>query len=244
MVWIPPTYLPSEIQSRTIRYEWDDWDSYKTHHPIDQELRERLARLPTRPVLAYTIAAAEWVVYRFLPLLDDPLPTEYLEANWAQVVNWRYADDWNVWAEDDEWVGPVKGPITEALARIMVAIQQAIEGGDLAWRAAHVTKIAEYVLPTTTEFAAWRDRVIPRLESLYSARLSELGGEVVPKEALDVRSEFDAAETEGLVNRYLRGLNHHANRFLKSPAEMKEAGFPATPYVFNMEEDRKLGWQR
>ena len=67
---------------------------------------------------------------------------------------------------------------------------------------------------------------------------------MVPREALDVRSEFDRAETEQLVNRYLRGLDFHANRFLKSPVEMKESGFPGTPYVFNMEEDLHLGWQR
>jgi hypothetical protein len=244
MVWIPPSYFPPDIQSTTIRYEWDDWDSYNTHHPIDQELRERLAKLPTRAILAYTIAVAEWIVYRFLPLLDNPIASDYLEANWAQVVNWRYADDWDVWAEEDEWVGPVKRPISEALVRIMIAIQQAIEGGDLAWRAAHVTKIAEYVLPRAQEFTSWRDQVVDRLESLYAGKLLAIGGNVVPREAFDVRSDFDPVETEVLVNQYLRGLDYHTNTFLSSPDQMRESGFVGTPYVFSSEEDLKIGWQR
>src|SRR5438128_12261621 len=87
-----PRYVQvSGIQDAAIRYKWDDWNVEEVDMPLEEALQERLHRVSQRAVAAFTIGTAEWIVYRFAGLSDDPFPAQRLEAAWAQVVNIRYS---------------------------------------------------------------------------------------------------------------------------------------------------------
>src|SRR5688572_28290013 len=86
-----PRYLQTApIQDESIRYKWDDWKTLPELQVIDEHLRSRLKRVSQRAVLAFMCGTAEWIVYRFSRLLNDPAPAAYLEDAWAMNVDVRY----------------------------------------------------------------------------------------------------------------------------------------------------------
>jgi len=229
------------IQTPTVHYKWDDWNVEEVDLPLDEELQKRLQSISQRAVVAFTIATAHWIVYRFGRLSDDPSPGQHLEAAWAQVVHFHYSVHEDI--NPNEWSGPVRGPLGTAIRRVKFAIQQAEACGDPPWRAGRAWKLAQHVISDPVPYRTWCDQIMTRLQKLYPLNSEEKLGEVVPREALDPDLDFQIEQTELLVNRFLRGLNYRANPFLNSPQQMIEQGFKGTPYVFNIEEDRKARFE-
>lgn len=237
-----PKYIQiPNIQDNTIRFKWDDWNVKQADFPIEDILYDRLQNLAQRATVAFTIATAEWIIHRFGGLSDDPLPLEYLEAAWAQVVHFRYSYHRDI--RKEEWTGPVRGPIGIAIRRVIFAIQQAEEDGDPPWRAGRISKLAEHVISDPTPYKEWRESIMKRLETLYPLDPDETLGEVVPREALDPDFDFNIEQTESLINKFLAGLDYNTNPFLNSPEKMLELGFEGTPYVFDIEADRKARFE-
>jgi len=225
------------IQDATIRYKWDDWDVESVDMPLDEGQQQLLGRLSQRAICAFTTGTAEWILYRFARLSDDPFPLQCLETAWTQIVNFNYAPHKDIRIED--WTGPVRGPVGVAIRRVKFAIQQADVCGDPAWRTGRIVKLAEHVLPDPAPYKQWRDRILARLLALYPMDADEKLGEVVPREALDPDLAFDISQTENLINRFLAGLDYRMNPCLNSPDQMRQQGFQGVPYVFSIEQDRK-----
>jgi hypothetical protein len=230
----------SDIQDRTLRYRWDDWNFDDAEEPVDPELLQQLQKLSLRANIAFAVATTEWMVFRFERMLDDPLPFDYLEAAWAQIVDPHYALEWWDPLRDEEWVGPVKGPIREAVAWVINIMRDVDETKEHpAEMGASLSKLTEHVLSDAAPYLAWRERALQRLQRFYPFDPADPLGDVVPREALDPALPFQPEQTESLVNRFLAGLNVEENDFLQPPEDMLEEGFEGTPYVFNIAEDRR-----
>lgn len=240
-----PNYIQAaNIQDNTIRYKWDDWNVEQAEEPIDKDFYGRLKGLSQRANVALTISSAEWIVHRFGTLCDDPLPFQYLEAAWAQIVHWRYTGfTWEDLTEQTDWSGPIKGPLGIAMTRVVYAVQQAEEDEFPSLRAAWITNLAQYLITDSAPYQKWRERIVERLEALYPRDLEETLGEVVPRQALDPDFDFKAEQTESLINQFLRSLDYKSNPFLNFPEKMLEEGFEGTPYVFDIEKDRKARFE-
>jgi hypothetical protein len=240
-----PSYIhEANIQENTIRYKWDDWNVEQAEEPIDKDFFGRLKGISQRANVAFTIGTAEWIIHRFGTLCDDPLPLQYLEAAWAQIVHWRYiAFTWEDHTDKKSWSGPIKGPLGIAMTRVMYAIQQAEEDEVPELRAAWITNLVQYVMTDPTPYQNWRERIIERLERLYPRDPDETQGEVVARQALDPHYNFEIEQTESLINQFLASLDYKANPFLNSPEAMLEEGFEGTPYVFDIVEDRKARFE-
>jgi hypothetical protein len=241
---VPQNIQISNIQDNIIRYKWDDWNVEQAEEPINDEFYKRLERISQRANVAFTIATAEWIVNRFARLFDDPLPYQYLEVAWVQVIDRHYtAFTWEDYTDEKQWTGPLKGPIGIAMTRVMYAIQQAQEDGDPELRAAWITNLAQYIMTDPVPYQTWRERIMERLEAIYPRNPNETLGEVVPREALDPDFDFNVEQTEPLINQFLAGVDYRSNPFLNSPEKMLAEGFEGTPYVFNIEEDRKARFE-
>jgi hypothetical protein len=231
-----PRYLSeANIQSRDIRYFWDDWNVEAVDEPLREELQERLHSISQRAVAALTIGIAEWIVFRFGLVSSDDRPAMRLEAAWAQLASERYSLHRDI--DLNEWRGPVRGPIGIALRRAIFAIREAEANGEPSWRADSASRIAEHVLPDAAPFLKWRDAVLDRFEALYPIDADETLGEVVPREALDPENAFDPNSTEYQVNAFLSSLDHRRNPYLASPDQMVKAGFLGVPYTFDIKQD-------
>ncbi|MBS1213703.1 MAG: hypothetical protein H6R26_2320 [Proteobacteria bacterium] len=236
-----PHYIRStDIQDTVIRYEWDNWDPEGPGHRMDEEFCKRLENLSQRAAFAYAIATAEWIVYRYGRLSDDPLPWQYLEAAWAQVIDIRYAalsveGDANI----NDWAGPIRRPIWRAILYAEYAGFEAHDDALPSDPAARNVGLAQYIITDPTPFRRWSEQILERLETHYPMNPEEHLGEVVPREALDPDFNLRIEQTESLINKFLAGLDYRANPFLNLPERMLRQGFEGTPYVFSIEEDRR-----
>jgi hypothetical protein len=249
-----PKYLrTANIQDNVVRYAWDDWKRLPAKETPDDALAARLkplSQLSQRAVLAFMCGTAEWIVYRFGSLLDDPVPWQYLEGAWAMTINARYCGygRGKYWGglSSDHWDGPIRRPVSEALLRVEAAIQQlAWKSTDPVRRAGMIAALAVYVTSDRATFEKWCDQILTRLASLYPRNPEDPLGDVVPREAVDPEYDFHVEQTEALINHFLRSLDYSTSIFLSPPEAMvkhydeDDEGFDGTPYVFDIEADRR-----
>lgn len=224
------------IQDRAIHFRWDEWNTEMSDEPVDEELANRFKNLSYRANVVFTIVSADWILTRFTPLVDDTTPRQCLEAAWAQQIDFRYSWDWEL---DEEWTGPIKGPIRLAFDKVTWAVQEVRDYRDPSWAAASIAKLAEYVLRDPTPYVRWRAQIVSRLEGMYQLDADDPLGDVVPPQALDPDFSYDPGEAEKLMNNLLSALDYRTNSLLNSPETMLELDFEGTPYVFSLAEDRK-----
>ncbi len=241
MALLVPRYIQvANIADKSIEYMWDDGNEEQATEPIDDELLARLRGISERAIIALTSGIAEWIIYRFASLSDDPLPLQYIEAAWAMSVDLRYCgivwDDYT--HESSAWTGPIRRPLAIAVNRVEYAFQAMLEYGNPELSVGWLDNLARYLITDPTPYVNWRDQIIERLETLYPRNSGEAPGEVIPREALDPDLDFKPELTESLVNKFLASLNYKTNPFLNSPENMIKQGFTDTPYVYHIEKNR------
>jgi hypothetical protein len=238
----PPYIAKADIAPKLLDYSWDEWNVRHAYMPIDQPLFKRLKKISHRAQVGLTIAEAEWVVFRYDLVSDDPLPSQYLEAAWAANVDLAYA--YYIETRDDDWRGPIRGPLKVTLSIVVDSLFCADESPNPAENPSWMSRLAEHLLPDHTAFQQWREACVQRLEALYPAPPAEndlfgdtdTGGPPVPREVFNPEYDFEPETKENLVNRYLAGLDYRTNPFLRSPEEMLEIGFLGIPYRFQNQE--------
>lgn len=221
------------------RFVWDEWSVEDTYTPVEQGTVERLEKLCKRANCAFTIAIAEWILARFAGLDDDPEPAQFIEAAWAANVDLRYAQEMVI--DDDEWSGPVRGPISMGLTFVIDALFAEEAGAQSAMNPAWAACFARHILPDSSAFDVWFEAVLGRLETCYPALADEdqdwfdvagNWGSPPPPEAFDPAFPFDPATAGRLVDACLQRLDPAANPFLRTPAEMLADDFPGQPYRY------------
>ena len=240
---IPAYIADASIESHAVRYAWDEWTSKKSIYgrDTDADLAKRLTGLSQRGRIALTNGVAEWLVYRFRPLLDNTLAFDALEAAWAGVIDRKYVLPLASFRDDDkdDWSGPVRGVIRRGLLFANDVIDLGWTNGSTVRLCVKITNLTRYVLPQTADFESWLSAVIERLASLSPLLTDDFVGEVVPREALDPRREFDPQTTEALIQRFLGTLNPAENPYLASHKTMIDWGFQGEPYTFDIATDRE-----
>lgn len=242
----PPTSLrpPSHIVAAglavpTIRYVWRDWQEvaiYRTSE-ADDALLERLDELPYRALLGLTIAAAEWIVYRYEGLADIGMHLQYIEAAWATTVDDRYLRTWD--PDEDECSGPLHGPLAYAMVIVQDAVHASAMESEAGLPVVYVSNLAQRVLPAFEPFKAWRDGAIERLLALALRDWHDTLGEVVPREFFDAAEGFVPAQREALVRRFMHGLDTQVNPWLHTSEELELQHFDGPLFDFDAAGDRE-----
>ena len=245
---VPDYIINANIQDQRVQYEWDDWRSLESKK-IDDKTITRLREISRKAILAFMCGSAEWLIYRFAKLCDVQMPEAYIEAAWAMLINVRYVGygsfTWQEY-ENNEWIGPIKQPITKALQWLETAIQDLEwEGTDPAFDAFILSNIVTYVLADSKPYQIWSNQVLECLKVKYPRNPKDKQGDVVPRQVLNLGCSFNVNDTELLINNFLKKLDYHSNEFLSTPSGMKELyddeeeGFIGTPYLFDLELDRR-----
>jgi hypothetical protein len=239
-----PHYIAAApIADAKAEYPWDEWHVEEAYTPPDEELLERYGALTHRAQIAMTIATAEWVVFRFEKLSDDPAPLQVLEAAWAANVD--LAHSVYIEPEDDDWRGPIRGPLSMVISIVMDALYCADQTDDTAENPAWMSNLALRVLPEQAHpaFSAWRAACLERLEKHYTEPLiddnededdlsdlfseeEDLGGAPVPREVFDPAFDFRPEMTGALIHRFLSGLDRRTNQFLSDPEDPEDSEDP------------------
>lgn len=237
MLTKPPHIAAANLATAPPRFRWDEWNVTAAYEPADPALADRMAALSHRANVAMCTATAEWVVWRFEQLSADPEPHEFLEAAWAAGVHTAYAGFPEF--EDDDWRGPVRGPIRmalEILADLIWGRDDTAPGENAAW----LSNLAELVIADVRPFRAWREECIRRLERFHprppEAEEVVFSDEIdvgswVPRELFDLTAPFDPALTRTRIAAFVATLDPRRNRYLNSPDEMREfPDYEGEPY--------------
>jgi hypothetical protein len=243
MLTIPRYIQAAGVAIRGARHEWDEWNVRKYFMGVDEGQFERLNKLTIKANTALAIACGEWICFRFQPIDSDPRPLQYLEAGWAAVVDRTYCD-FTV-TDDDEWRGPVRGPLAMAITIANDAIFGAVEDPLVATKACWMYNLATAVLPPGPAFGAWFEPVVSRLEKFHSAAVdvdtgeedlfatTDWEGSPVPREAFDPEFDYQPANAPALLDAFLRRLEPDQNPYLHTAKRMRELGWKGeAPYRY------------
>ncbi|KQP22420.1 hypothetical protein [Pseudorhodoferax sp. Leaf267] len=237
MLELPVHIAAAHVDQPALRYAWDEWDVHRCYRPADAALQQRLHGLTRRATLGYMLACGEWVAWRLAGLHDRDEPMEVLEAGWAAIVDRLYTFGFET--DDDEWRGPVLGPLNIMMTIIVDALHSNDHREDPAVPAAWMSRLAEHVLPDTRAFRRWQESCLVRLHRVCQApppSAQDLfdhdarDGDPVPRELYDPNRPYDPGQATQLIARFLEPLEDSDNYFLGTPEEMLDAGFVGVPY--------------
>ena len=232
---VRPSYIDADLAAAPITHSWDDSNVRSAYRPGDPNLIARLEPLSTRAQLALTVAVAEWIVTRLSGADPDPVPAQYLQAAWAGTVHQAFCP--YIEFNDNEWRGPVRGPLHVVMALYNDALH--FEDADQEENAAWICQLAELVLPSTDSFHAWLDAVISRLEEWFPAPDEDefdfaydwqAEEPFCPRECFDPAFTFDPADAPGLITAFLATIEDHNNPFMRAPSQLQDAGIEGVPY--------------
>jgi hypothetical protein len=218
-----PAYILRRVTpSPEIRYVWDDWNTEQVEEPPNAVTMEVLGGVSLRGVLAFTISSAEWVLARYVGMVDLSLPQDYVEASWiAQIDRGYIAMEWEDHPEAESWTGPVRGPIGIAMTRVMYAAQQVESRENPELRAGWITNLVTHILPDPRPYVEWREWVLARFRAIYLRNEEDPLGTVIAPENCDPDHPASPEETEEAMNRLLAVAATRKNPFLLSPADAK-----------------------
>lgn len=229
------------IASRDLPFEWDEWRIVAYYRYLDEDTFERVDPLTGKANLGLTIAAAEWLVERFSSCDADPAPRDYLEAAWAGAAHPAYCPYMET--SDDDWRGPVRGPLAMAMSIVNDAMYGLSDIPNVALRACWMYNLVTHVLPDTEAFDDWWDVCVERMAQVHSVDTELAGhepdlfdnfpemGAAVPPQAFDPEQPYHPSQAGRLWDEFLQALDPAANPFLADPAALAGIGdLPGPPY--------------
>jgi hypothetical protein len=237
---------PSWIQvgDQRIRFAWDEERSVRDLSADAAPVLRAAMKMSMRARLVLCMGLYEWVVWRFEGMHARQEPLQIVEAGWCAAVDPNYLRFFDLTRED--WRGAVEGPLFCA----STWLQPAMSRGDRFPKDLYDTlsllyRLALHVLPDGEGFGAWLGLILERLPERHPLMPDDpfadpldhdIGrrlGPLIGRDALDPR-EGEATRGVDVVDaldQMLQGAKDSGNPFLRSPAELKEAGFRGSPYV-------------
>jgi len=233
-----PDYIArAGIDTTELNYEWQDWRAFDYCQPVDDEFVGRCSSLLEQAVNAFTIAVAEWLMFRYDRVSNDATPYLHLESAWCANVARQYS--WPVEFPREKWKGPIRRPMFVGIVLVNHPLYELEYDEETISPTAMLSKLLQHVLPDSTQFLEWRKRCLERLERFYRREdedpLNDLFEDqprvpLVPREIFDPAFDFTPDMALPLTNRFLQSVDYEANPFLLNPQQMRAEGFTGSPY--------------
>ncbi|AKU97351.1 L-serine deaminase [Labilithrix luteola] len=233
----------ARIASRDLSFEWDERNVIAYYRYLDEDVFERIDPLTGKANLGLTIAAAEWLVERFSACHADVIPQNYLAAAWAGAAHPAYCAYMET--SDDDWRGPVRGPLAMAMSIVNDAMYGLSDHPNVALRACWMHNLVTHVLPDTEAFEDWWEACVDRLEQVHAIDVELAGrepdlfdsfpdqGAAVPPQAFDPAQPYHPLQAWRLWDEYLQALAPATNPTLPDPTALDGIGdLPGPPYRY------------
>lgn len=231
-----PSYIKkANLSDPLIRYEWDDWKWPQFCFYGNDSFYESYIEIEREAIIGFTIAEAEWLIYRYYKLTDIRLSLEYIEAAWCALIDRHYSS--HIELRDKDWRGPIRKPIQIAVSLIDETLYLVEDWDNHLWQPAMLSALIEHVIVDTKPFVQWRDACLDRLlrtyregNDSYHNLFEDQKKVIVPREVFNPEFDFKIEDCKSLIQEFLQSMDYKANRFLKDPKLMLLEGFKGTPY--------------
>lgn len=230
---------PSHVEAASIigkplTYEWDDKHPRRSYYEEVPRVQKAIVEISDRGILVLCAGIAQWIAFRLSTHTKNSTLFDYIDVVRACAIDLAYTDlKENAPSKSVPWEefrGKELGPIAAAAKLLGRALEHAQRNEDLSMEGMYLANLTEHVLPDSKAFRKWRNWAIDRLVELTPADGSEFSGRPIPLEALDPAVQFEPKEERKRLRDFLKTLDPKKNRFLRSAAEMKKAGFKGSPY--------------
>jgi hypothetical protein len=229
---IPEYIAAARVQEGPLK-AWNDADPRGAYGDEVPRLARMVVRISDRGSMLLAAALAEWVAFRLQPHSPERLLFDYIDAVRACVVDLAYTD---VEANPEQslhwkdWKGPVRGPMAAAARKLGEVVEQVELEEPSDSDVVYLANLVEHTLADVKPFRKWRNWAIDRLLELASIDDDRPLGDPLPIEMLNPSGGFDPGQSRKLLREFLAGLDPKTNRWLRTPAQMKKAGFKGKPY--------------
>jgi hypothetical protein len=250
-----PAYIPATLQGSPVDFAWQGALSHVGPEGAVTPLLKKLDGLTTCGQLSLCAGLLTWAAWRLRDETDEALSAlELAEAVFAHQVDWRYVnrDAGHVRAVPE---GP---PALSALLQVSLFMWEGLSV-DWFWdsyyapitQTFHAAHIVQHIMPNTHRPAMvrWLGAAIQRLQvharapdepfrkqrsfpSLdeWKVFVGRHRGPPLPPGIIDLQADYQPAQRQALVTRFIEGLDWERNRFLRSPQAMLALGFQGEPY--------------
>lgn len=205
-------------------HSWDDWTWRETVRWAEEDHIAQLERLTPNAAYAWMLGNAEWI-YAHLSRFDEmDEARDYLSAAWIDQLEDYAAAAY--YPPDDDWRGPVRGPVCVATTIIADAVLFWRERLDMSEWAVMVENMTRHVLEEEcVAYRAWRDRALDRLVASFDTGsdtptapsiwvIAYDRGPAVGPSFLDLSREGDARGGADELRALAERLSDAANRFV------------------------------
>lgn len=207
----PPSIPETAICTASPSFVWSAYDPYSVLADRSPATDEIMNQLTERARIAYALGCSEWVVFALAPLIDDARPLQLLQTFWAFQMSNRFAlpDE----LMEEEWQGPVRGPIDLSLVTVRNTVLCA-EDGTSQIHASFAELIPLHVLREPGPLHAWRAHALEALMN-FTRGSTEGRGEPVPRELImGLREAPEELPSDELVGRFLDSVDPAQNPYL------------------------------
>ena len=198
-------------------FEWDEADVLQYFYFLPAELHDRLLKLTRNGSYALSIGSAIWILARFATIDPDRKARDFAVANWAEMApGWRVQ---RVWPEDQDYAGPVRGPILMAMTILYDILDGRGDNPEIADRATWMHNLALHVIPEGYGYQQWFEAAVERLSACHSwqvegGREPDLFDDAFPRGAAVAPDVLmpDQSYDPALALEYLERLFRHERR--------------------------------
>lgn len=236
MTLLIPDYIRNSgiLSKQPVNYEWLDDDVYEHTAKEVPRLKKRIQGISLRGIVALAAACTEWVAWRLEPYADDKTLFSFIEAIWAGIIDWNYINPEKMparWFKRVNWMGPVQGPLGEAFNILEESVRAAMGIFATAHTAVYASNLVEHIIDNKTPFRQWRNTTIETLIRIEPFNKEDPVGQAVPREFLNPDLNSTSKDRLVFLSNFLKGIKYDDNQFLRSPSDMRDAGFQGTPYA-------------
>jgi hypothetical protein len=242
-----PGYLNElEIIGAPISYKWSDKIACHFDEMENPKLIRAVDQSNFKAKMAIGAMITELVMWRYDGQAEISDGLKRAEAAWACAIDRYYSKDLSLDLSGDFFQDeqPIEGPIECALDYLETIYNRYTTGEVyLADAVTTLIFVAFHCFPNKKKFSAWLSETLRHTAKVFPVGIDE--DEFYDLESYDCSHEkpcfraffepgFEYAEESAreAINRFLQSLNPNDNPYLRTPEEMKAAGFSGIPYTY------------
>ena len=250
----PPYVVQAGIQALPLDFRWDGSGEHTGPMQTVTKLLARLAGTTTCGQVSLCAGVLQWGAWRLSPHTPVDSCLRLAEAAFAYQVDFRYLD----FEQRSKEELPDEPPALSAMMELDRFMAYSIDA-DEYWNSYyqpvtetfHSVHLVRHILPKPKRkmFEEWLNAVVDRIKVVapkpeeefkkkkefdsveaHKAFVARHRGNPLPPEIIDPGFDYNDEIRVELIDQFLQSLDWGANRYLRSPDEMKEIGFEGTPY--------------
>jgi hypothetical protein len=250
-----PPWIPASIRHAPIDFAWRGAQRHCGPVNAVTPLLRKLDNTTLCGQLSLCAGLLSWAAVRFMDAAAEAASClELAEAAFAYQVDWRYADPSAGSVRTAPDAPPAPSALMEVAVYLWKGMDRAAYGESLyapVRETFHAAHVVQHVMPQAERpaFVDWFEQVIARVQQQARAPegparyrndfdnpedwqrfIAAHRGPALPPELLDPGFDYQPAQREALVARFLARLDGSANRYLRTPQEMLRLGFDGEPY--------------